>query len=154
MMFMPDTNRFLPFFRTSFQDLVHLRMTLELGCAERAIKNVTDEDIKQLHALCEKIQSLGSYPDEKSKCIVNDADMEFHTKIMKLSKNTLINSLIPLVVEFFAQQFRKSAASPIESTSGYHEHFEMVDALKHKNLYQLITLIRSHLNTYMETYNT
>lgn len=131
----------------TFQDLAHLRMTLELGCAERAVKNVTDDDIKTLTALCEKIKILASSSDVNALSVLNKTDMEFHTAIMKLSGNTLINSLIPLVVESFEKQLLLNAVNYREF--GYQEHFDMVDALKDNDLARLSALIRIHLNNYI-----
>lgn len=134
----------------TFQDLAHLRLTLELGCAERAVKNVTDEDIEKLYRLCENIRSLAGSSDENDEAVLNDVDMEFHTAIMKLSGNTLINSLIPLVVEFFEKQFIMDPLMKRES--GYQEHFDMVNALKDHDLERLSALIRIHINGYITNY--
>ena len=80
-------------------------------------------------------------------------DMEFHTRMMRLSGNSLMESLIPLVVEFFSKQYLRSITSVCNKRLiGYEEHFQMVDALKEKNLPRLSELIRSHINTYIENY--
>ena len=81
---------------------------------------------------------------------MNEMDMEFHTKIMKLSGNTLIDSLIPLVVEFFEKQFQDKPLC--RRDCGYQEHFEMVDALKERDIDQLSLLIRSHITSYIKNY--
>ena len=72
---------------------------------------------------------------------------------MKLSGNVLINSLLPLVVEFFDEQFLSSLSNEIEIKKGYQEHFEMVDALQNGDLDKLSTVIRSHLNGYLKNYD-
>ena len=140
----------------TFHDLAHLRLTLELGCAGKAIENATDEDIEYLYSLCEKIYALsesGPEDNDLNKTIMHETDMEFHTKLMKLSNNALINSLLPLAIEFFDKQFMCSITYHIEDKKGYREHFEMVDAIKNKKLDQLSSLIRSHLDTYFKNYN-
>ncbi len=139
----------------TFQDLAHLRLTLELGCAERAVENVTSQDIEKLTELCEKISSIAAEKksrDDSGENRLNELDIEFHTRIMRLSKNALINSLIPLVTEFFEKQFIRSQTAGIEYKNGYCEHFEMVDALKNGDRERLTGLIRSHLKSYFKSY--
>ena len=140
----------------TFQDLAHLRLTLELGCAEKAIENVTEKDIDYLRGLCETIYTLAGKKDDSdnfSNTLMHEKDMEFHTEIMKLSGNSLINSLLPLVVEFFDEQFLSSLSNEIEFKKGYQEHFEMIDALQNGDLDKLSTVIRSHLNGYLKNYD-
>lgn len=139
----------------TFQDLAHLRLTLELGCAERAVENVTLQDIEKLTELCEKISSIAAEKDSRDdsrETALNALDVEFHTRIMRLSGNALINSLIPLVTEFFEEQFICSRISVVEYANGYREHFEMVDALKNGDLERLTALIRAHLKSYFKSY--
>ena len=136
----------------TFEDLAHLRLTLELGCAERAIANVTPEAVMTLYSLCEKIQTLAAENASDNENELNNADIEFHTAIMRLSNNALINSLIPLVTEFFDQQFLCDKNSSVKHEIGYREHFEMVDALKEGDLDSLSALIPSHLDGYCKKY--
>lgn len=140
----------------TFQDLAHLRLTLELGCAERAIEHVTAQDIEELNALCEKICTLSKKSGTKSgknENLLQEADIEFHTKIMKLSHNALIDSMIPLVIEFFEKEFLEEHFFINRRESGYQEHFDMVKALEKKDLVNLTGLIRSHLQSYFNNGN-
>lgn len=141
---------FLAIMPHTFQDLAHLRLTLELGCAEKAVENVTEKDLEELMILCEKIRSLAKSSRKEDKSTLNEMDMEFHTKIMKLSGNTLIDSLIPLVVEFFEKQFQSKPLC--RRDCGYEEHFEMVYALKDKDINKLSALIRSHITSYIQNH--
>ncbi len=150
---------YMPFLSISehnFEDLAHLRLMLELGCAEQAIKNVTPENIEELYAMSEKIKKNADEweagASEKREKMYK-MDMEFHTRMMRLSGNSLMESLIPLVVEFFSKQYLRSITSVCNKRLiGYEEHFQMLDALKEKNLPRLSELIRSHINTYIENY--
>ena len=147
---------FLPSSEHTFEDLAHLRLMLELGCAEQAIRKVTRENIEELYAMSEQIkknadESGTGSPEKREKMF--KADIEFHTKMMRFSGNSLMESLIPLVVEFFSKQYIRSITSASNKRLiGYEEHFQMVDALKEKNLPRLSELIRSHINSYIENY--
>jgi DNA-binding FadR family transcriptional regulator len=137
---------FLPISPHTFEDLAHLRLTLESGCVERAIKNVTSNDIKELYLLCEKINLLAK---KDNVTLLDEADIEFHTKIIKLANNSLINSMIPLVIEFFGTQFTQKQDFVVKREQGYQEHFDIVKALEEKDANKLSSLIRSHLQGYM-----
>ena len=150
---------YMPFLSTSehsFEDLAHLRLILESGCAERAIKNATEEKIRKLQILSEEIKKNSEEfrnGNQKSKEEMFRADIEFHTELIRLSGNALVDSLIPLVVEFFSKQYLRSITSLNKRMIGYEEHFQMVEALKEKNLEKLSGLIRSHINFYIENYS-
>ena len=150
---------YMPFLSTSehsFEDLAHLRLILESGCAERAIKNATEEKIRKLQILSEEIKKNSEEfrnGNQKSKEEMFRADIEFHTELIRLSGNSLVDSLIPLVVEFFSKQYLRSITSLNKRMIGYEEHFQMVEALKEKNLEKLSGLIRSHINFYIENYS-
>ena len=148
---------FIPVTDHSFQDLAHLRLTLELGCAEMAVKRVTPEDIDTLYALSEKIYRAATQKKNGDETLLSEqmnADMEFHTKMMLISGNRLMESLIPLVVEFFGKHFlrERSAATIKDREAGYQEHFKMVEALKNGNTEELTLLIRSHIKGYTAGY--
>ena len=147
---------FMPNSEHNFEDLVHLRMTLELGCAERAIINATPKAIQELQILSDKIKSEFDEWRNGDPQHMNEmfkSDVEFHKKLMSLSKNKLMESLIPLVIEFFSKQYIRSFTSSNKARSaGYDEHDQMVAALKEKDLDKLSTLIRSHINYYIENY--
>ena len=150
---------YMPFLSTSehsFEDLAHLRLILESGCAERAIKNATEKKIRKLQILSEEIKKNSEEfrnGNQKSKEEMFRADIEFHTELIRLSGNSLVDSLIPLVVEFFSKQYLRSITSLNKRMIGYEEHFQMVEALKEKNLEKLSGLIRSHINFYIENYS-
>ena len=147
---------YMPFLSTSehsFKDLAQLRLMLESGCAEWAIKNATPEKIEELQKLSEKIKVRAEKHRSGDAAVKDEmfkADIEFHTKLMKLSGNTLMDSLIPLVVEFFSKQYLRAMTSVSERVIGYEEHIQMVEALKEKNLEELSRLIRSHINNYLK----
>ena len=145
---------FLSIMEHSFRDLAQLRLMLELGCAEAAVARVTEQDIADLETLCRKIRERFQQVmdgEEEVRRTVSDLDFEFHSRIMRLSGNTLIESLIPLVLEFFSSQLQRHTQGESVQTRavGYREHFEMVDALERRDLAALQSVIRSHIHGYI-----
>lgn len=73
-------------------DLLQIRFMIEPQIASLAAQNATDEDIKELTALCDEIEHLIL----SGKNYV-DKDVEYHTKIASCSKNLVMPNLIPII---------------------------------------------------------
>ena len=61
-------------------------------CIEFALRNLSEEDLKQLKQLCDETEQL--YLSGKNHI---PKDIEFHTCIAKCSKNRVVETLIPLI---------------------------------------------------------
>ena len=139
---------YMPFIAASqhtFQELLELRFILESGCCDSAVNNVSAADIEKLQELAQRIKEAdgGSNPRE----LEYQLDVEFHSTILRLSRNSLLESLIPLVVEFFSKHYLQDGfRSP--RREGYDEHFAMVEALKQHDAAALRQLVASHLSAY------
>lgn len=133
---------YMPFILASehtFDELYHLRLILETGNAKEAVKKATPKDIATLTELCRKIET-------SSGPMIRQYDVEFHSLLLKISGNRLINSLIPLVVKFFSEYFQKKIRNP--HPEGHQDHWKMVEALKKRDAEMLADLLRRHLSVY------
>ena len=142
---------FLAIMEHGMEDLAELRLMLELGAAELAVKNVTAEDIAFLNEKCRNMEALyEEYRTGNTDCREElfNLDREFHSFILNLSRNKLVESLVPLVVEFFSKHLMKSVKDfrKVIPTKGYEEHFGMVKALESHDLSALQKLIRNHIH--------
>ena len=139
---------YMPFIAAShhtLKELLELRFILESGCCDSAVKNVSDEDIEKLQDLASRIKA--SDGDRNRRDTEYQLDVEFHSAILRLSRNSLLESLIPLVVEFFSKHYLQGASSS-PRREGYDEHFRMVEALKQRDGAALRELVTSHLSAY------
>ena len=136
---------FLAVSRHSLKELVELRLILESGCCELAAANITAEEVARLYDLASAINELKNDADQREA--VWKMDIEFHSAIIRASRNSLLDSLIPLVVEFFSEMWHNSVPNSQRST-GYDEHLQMVDALKNKDAAKLRDLVVSHIKIY------
>ena len=143
---------FISIMEHGMEDLASLRLMLELGAAEAAVSRVKKDDIDRLYEQCRRIESLMKKVldgEETCRSEMFDADLEFHAEMLKLSGNKLVESMIPLVVEFFSRQCSKRKKMSGARLGGYQEHFAMVEALQNHDLPVLQLLIRSHINLYI-----
>ncbi|KUO73914.1 MAG: hypothetical protein APF77_15600 [Clostridia bacterium BRH_c25] len=77
------------------EDVCEFRKLLEIDCARLAIERGTPEDLKELKDICDKYDSIRLEIDKSQdldrsafKELIN-VDLEFHQKIVKMSKNSL-----------------------------------------------------------------
>lgn len=73
-------------------DLVNVRIMLEPGIAEMAALNASEEDIKKLTALCDRVEAKIFSGDN----YIED-DIAFHTCVAQCSKNKVVEQLIPII---------------------------------------------------------
>lgn len=144
---------FLAIMEHGLEELAQLRLMLELGTAEIAVENVTAEDIALLRDKCRKMKELyeACLSNKNSSEVekISDLDLEFHSCLLNLSHNKLVESLVPLVVEFFAKHPARNNIQQITRPQGYEEHFLLVDALEKHDLPAMRKLIRSHIRCYL-----
>lgn len=139
---------YMPFIAASqhtLQELLELRFILESGCCDSAVKNVSTSDVEKLQDLARRIKDADN--DRTQRETTYQLDVEFHSTILRLSRNTLLESLIPLVVEFFSKNYLQNN-SQAPRREGYDEHFSMVEALKQRDAAALRQLVALHLSAY------
>ena len=139
---------YMPFIAASqhtLQELLELRFILESGCCDSAVKNVSMSDVEKLQELARRIKNADG--DRTQRETAYQLDVEFHSTILRLSRNTLLESLIPLVVEFFSKNYLQDNSQALRR-EGYDEHFSMVEALKQRDAATLRQLVALHLSAY------
>lgn len=73
-------------------ELLEVRLMLEPEIAANAAKNATEEDLKELRRLCDETEE--NYRSGKDHI---PKDIEFHTCIAMCSKNSVVETLIPII---------------------------------------------------------
>ena len=139
---------YMPFIAASqhtLQELLELRFILESGCCDSAVNNVSMSDVEKLQELARRIKDADG--DRTQRETAYQLDVEFHSTILRLSRNTLLESLIPLVVEFFSKNYLQNNSQALRR-EGYDEHFSMVEALKQRDAAALRQLVALHLSAY------
>lgn len=73
-------------------ELFEVRLMLEPEIASLACRNATEEEKRQLVALCDEVERLYLSGENHLK-----KDIEFHTHIARCSRNRVVETLIPLI---------------------------------------------------------
>ena len=102
--------------------LVELRIMIEKGVGELAIDKASEDEIDALDAINEKlIADGGSAP-------LKDIDLEFHSRLLKIAGNPLVEKIGDMVYRLFESAIEKSVAESPDTA--YQNHKKMLKALR------------------------
>ncbi len=126
---------YLPFIEhdpRGISEAAEMRMALECGSAPLMTAKITDEEISKLEKLLNELEGED----------VLEAEIEFHTIMLCSTRNRLIESMIPLTVEFFS---RKNIDTDNRSRKDIiSDHREIIAALQERNPDRLLTALHIH----------
>ena len=102
--------------------LVELRIMIEKGVGELAIDKASEDEIDALDAINVKlIADGGSVP-------LKDIDLEFHSRLLKIAGNPLVEKIGDMVYRLFESAIEKSVAESPDTA--YQNHKKMLKALR------------------------
>lgn len=110
------------------QEAAEMRMALECGAVPLMIAGCTDDDIEQLELLLEDFDI--------------EAEVKFHSIMLKMTGNRLIKSMIPLTVEYFAH--KQGLPTRRDQKNIIDDHKLIIDALRKRDAQELLKALHSH----------
>ena len=125
---------FLEIDSESERETAEMRMALECGAVPLMIAGCTDNDIKHLEQLLEDFDI--------------ESEVKFHSIMLKLTANRLIESMIPLTAEFFA--YKQLTPAKRDRKGIVEEHKLIIDALRKRNVKMLLKALQLHYKTYFK----
>ncbi len=138
---------YLPFIAQnsdSIRELAEARIVLETGAAFLIAAKATPEQIRELEAINAQLDAADDQAERlKFEC-------ELHSAMLKMAGNSVINGLIPLVVDFFHQlrnSRRQGVPRPHEEVK--HDHQSMIDAIARHDGAALSEMLRTHSHRYL-----
>lgn len=133
--------------KQSILNLLNLRVSIESGIAELIMDNITDDDIEEL----ESIVSRHIYQEDMKLKVENE--IEFHSKLYKITKNQAIIDLLELILPLFSYVNEKyEDFKPInEKNKGkLVKHEDLIPFLKTKDVDGYRNAVFNHLKAYSE----
>jgi GntR family transcriptional repressor for pyruvate dehydrogenase complex len=85
---MPDMSRMI----TEVRDLYEVRLLFEPQVAELACIRATEQELEGMQKLCDKMEKLSAAGED-----VTEADIAFHSSLMRASHNEFIQQLLPVI---------------------------------------------------------
>lgn len=137
---------YLPFISAdpmAFRELAESRLCLETGAVSLLVRKAKPRHIAELRKICRKMKNADI-------ALINQLDMEFHRTLLEIPENRLLNSFLPLLVNFFQDQQPEELKTAEPGTGReYTEHMDMVKALEERNADKLRKLLEVHLQAYI-----
>lgn len=106
-------------------NLLEVRLALEVMSAARAAKNATEEDLNELRDLVAKMKACGSNEAQFARL-----DAEFHVVIAKASGNTLILDLVSMIRRQLIRALTKALRSPNAILHSNKEHATLLNSIE------------------------
>lgn len=129
-------------------ELVQARQVIEVGAIPFILSNKTPKDVIELRELAGEMRRKTN----ASECA--GPDIRFHSKLIRMTGNRILESIIPLIVNFFEQNKtakaggRKSKRSP-QRIAG--EHMRIADAVASGDSGELKSQIITHYVNYFNS---
>ncbi|MCG5102573.1 FadR/GntR family transcriptional regulator [Oceanobacillus alkalisoli] len=122
-----------------FNELVELRMILELETVKKAALNRTEKEIIELQSWINKMKEEGKVQRNKEN------DLMFHMTIAKASNNKMIYNLLDLIRMSLEEWFENVLKEPINVEESIDEHELILEAVIQQDVVQAVNSMRSHL---------
>ncbi len=129
-------------------ELVQARQVIEVGAIPFILSNKTSGDVKELRKLAGEMR----LKENTAECA--GPDILFHSKLIGMSGNRILESIIPLIVNFFEQNKalieigRKRTKRPAMIAD---EHLGIADAIAAGDGDRLKLLIIKHYDNYLNS---
>lgn len=144
---------YLPFFAAggnSLRELFEIRSSLEAGAAPFLVRSVTPEGL----ALLRKIHRQMEVEDHEEN--FSALDRQFHTELLRMMRNRILDGLLPLIIDFF-NELRKQKKLRLRKMTPYREtlseHRAILDALEKRDAELLAEAIGKHNRIYFKLLN-
>jgi GntR family transcriptional regulator, transcriptional repressor for pyruvate dehydrogenase complex len=153
--FAPDGERFIGKIiewrviteRRNVENLFELRLALECDLAAYAAARGTDEHLKRLSEVLDKMES----------CIDNrkrfaPLDLEFHLIIAEASKNTLMYDLLMMIRNQLEHGLMRVVSLPGGTDLAYKQHRGIFEAIRRRDQDKAKSQMQTHIQAALERY--
>jgi DNA-binding GntR family transcriptional regulator len=123
-------------------DLYQLRALLEGYAARRAAARISDEQVEELHASCERFDGLD--PETALREVVRE-NMLFHSTILEIAGSTRLAGLVRRVIELPLVYKSYIWYSPDQQRISVHYHRQIVNALAARDAERAELIMKEHV---------
>lgn len=129
-------------------DLLELRYILEIGIIPTLFENIRNEDINDLHNILPP-----KIPKNAYVMLSTENEIEFHSRIYKISGNQVINDLQEILIPIYRfTHDNQSEFDPynkkIKEENLFASHSDILDALEKRDQQYYEDVIKRHLMAY------
>ena len=132
---------YLPFIAAAsgaMREVAELRLCLESGAAELICSRIGKSDLAELRRIVDAMRTASC---DK----LNPLDIEFHSRLLRVTGNRMIETLIPLLVAFFRMQCPETEPDAAWLRSNAEKHLKLVEVLERRDAAEFRTRIVRHI---------
>lgn len=129
---------------TYIREIYVIRQSLEKLVLENAIQHVKMADIRKLDTILDQIEQHDQMGDIKT---ATQYSRKFHVYFYEMSQLPRVQTLITSLDEYMDRFSFMILLDENQRRQSDQEHHQMVDALREKDLEQLLTVSRQHLQS-------
>lgn len=133
--------------RSTQEEILELRKTLEVDILELAIQKAGDEDIALLDNL---LQDFRQMIDNKEYDKVADLDIKFHYALVDIAKNPLLGRIVKGVYSIFYPSVERTLCLKHEFEGAYKKHKDIVEVIRKKDKSQIEDVIKRSLEVWKD----
>lgn len=123
-------------------DLVEVREVLEMEVCLKAVKVATEEDIRELEQIYDRMED-----SRKQVTRFNECDMAFHLQIAKASHNSIYPPLLTALYNISERKvFRITELYPTRVDSAQREHKALIEAIRNRDRKAAKQVASKHFN--------
>jgi len=126
--------------RHDIENLLEVRLALEVMSAAKAAANATEGDLNELRELVAKMKTCGTNETQFARL-----DAEFHVVIAKASGNTLILDLVSMIRRQLIRALTKALRSPNAILHSNKEHSTLLNAIERHDIDASKAAMLAHL---------
>ncbi|WP_422446409.1 FadR/GntR family transcriptional regulator [Thermoanaerobacterium sp. DL9XJH110] len=120
--------------------LFETRLIIEPKVAALAAQRAQPDDLVRFSEVLEKMRGVIS-----SRQVHKDVDIEFHSIIAKVSKNPIIERIVPIIIESITKGYYETINVPGSAEKALLSHERIFEAIKNHNKAEAEKQMRLHL---------
>ncbi len=121
-------------------DILEVRHRIEYGMADRVVEVVTDDQIRRLESVLERMRAVA----EQGRYVA-DYDQEFHQLLYENVGNSVLSKILDVFWAIYREaQARVAMPEPANPSATYQRHVEIVASLKARDVAELQAAMAQH----------
>jgi len=137
----------LAFHQGTSKELIEIRMMVEVGAAELAIDNATDEQIERLENTNLRLKLASQDPDKDSHHL-RDLDLKIHFTLLEITNNPFVEKIGKTIYRLFFASIEDTVTR--DNIKAYENHQLYIDAIKRRDKDLVRKRIKKALSYWME----
>ncbi len=120
--------------------LMEARKIVEYGTVRLAAQRASQEDLKELYQLIQRMQSELDEPEN----FIKD-DLDFHLKLAEASKNPILPTFLNSIRNLFLQEQEVVVRLPSAAERASKYHMRIYEAVKDRDVEKAVRMVEEHL---------